>query len=165
MLDNPGLMGRKALVQVSLFFVFLVGADQGTKYLAAQMVSPASPVAVLPFFQLVNVRNTGAAFGLFRTLGNGFFIALSFLAIAFIVYLIVQGKESRTGLVLVLSGAVGNLIDRIFFSYVRDFLDFHAGGYHWPAFNVADSCLSVGIVFLLFGQLFTSLLQKTTSKN
>lgn len=132
-----------------VFFVTIL--DQATKYFADIFVEPSRPVKVLPFFHLVNVKNTGAAFGLLGFLGNWFFVAVSVLAIIFIVYLLVRGRDGYLGLSLVLSGAVGNLIDRLVFGHVRDFLDFSVGSYHWPAFNVADSALTVGLFLLLLG--------------
>lgn len=132
---------------------FVVGLDQLTKYLAASLIDPFEPIEVLPFFNLANVRNVGAAFGLFASMGNAFFIAASFAAIALIAFLIAREKDGLVGLTLILSGAAGNLIDRLALGHVRDFLDFHAGSYHWPAFNVADSALTVGIALLLAGPL------------
>jgi signal peptidase II len=141
----------------SLFFLILALAvllDQITKYLASNYIAPFAPVELLPFLRLVNVKNVGAAFGLFTSMGNAFFIIITLLAIALIVYLIIKEKEGFIGLTLILSGAVGNLIDRAAFGHVRDFIDFHAGGYHWPAFNVADSALTIGLAILLFGSIF-----------
>jgi signal peptidase II len=140
-----------------LFFLILAPSvllDQATKYLSSNYIDPYEPVELLPFLSLVNVRNVGAAFGLFSSIGNAAFIGITVLAIALISYLIVKDEEGYVPLTLILSGAVGNLIDRLFFGYVRDFIDFHAGGYHWPAFNVADSALTIGIVLLLAVSLF-----------
>jgi signal peptidase II len=128
--------------------------DQITKYLTSNYIDPFDPVDLLPFLRLVNVKNVGAAFGLFTSMGNTFFIIITLLAITLIVFLIIREKEGFVGLTLILSGAVGNLIDRAFLGYVRDFIDFHAGGYHWPAFNVADSALTIGVAVLLLGSLF-----------
>lgn len=125
--------------------------DQASKYLADALVEPASPKAVLPFFNLVNVKNTGAAFGILDNMGNWFFVVLSIAAACFVVYLLIQGRDGYFSLTLILSGALGNLIDRLFLGHVRDFLDFHIAGYHWPAFNVADSALTVGLLALLGG--------------
>ncbi len=139
-----------------LFFLILalsVLLDQITKYLASNHIEPSSPVDLLPFLRLVNVKNVGAAFGLFTSMGNTFFIIITLMAIALIVFLIIKEKDGFFGLTLILSGAVGNLIDRAFLGHVRDFIDFHAGGYHWPAFNVADSALTIGIAFLLLGSI------------
>ena len=132
----------------------MVGLDQMTKYFADKLISPAFPVIVLPFLNLVNVKNTGAAFGLFKALGNPFFIIISLVAIAFIVFLIFKGKDNNLGMGLILSGAAGNLIDRVSIGHVRDFVDFYVGNYHWPAFNVADSALSVGVVILVWISFF-----------
>lgn len=145
-------MSRKTLIL--LLLVALLSADQLTKYLADSLIRPANPVEILPVLHLVNVRNTGAAFGLFKGLGNAFFIALSFAAIAFISVLLIRGKDGLIGLSLILAGAAGNLIDRLIYGYVRDFVDVAIGQYHWPAFNVADSALSIGIAILLVTALF-----------
>lgn len=127
--------------------------DQVTKYLAAALVRPSSPVEVLPFLNIVNVKNTGAAFGILSGLGNPFFIAVSAAAILVIGFMLLRGRDGFASLVLILGGAVGNLIDRVFLGHVRDFVDLHAGGYHWPAFNVADSALSIGIAVLIGAML------------
>lgn len=134
-----------------LTFPPVVVLDQLSKYLAARYIDPFAPVEVLPFLNLVNVRNVGAAFGLFTSMGNVFFIVVSLVAIALIAFLMRREKDWTAALSLVLAGAVGNLIDRLVFGYVRDFVDLHAGSYHWPAFNVADSALTVGIALLLVG--------------
>ncbi len=140
-----------------LFFLILALAvllDQLTKYLASTFINPYEPIEVLPFLSLVNVKNVGAAFGLFSSLGNVFFIVLTLVAIAIILFLAIKEKDGFVGLTLILSGAAGNLIDRLVFGHVRDFIDLHAGSYHWPAFNVADSALTVGIAVLIAGSLF-----------
>ncbi|MGD8351804.1 MAG: signal peptidase II, partial [Nitrospirota bacterium] len=136
-----------------LTFPPVVVLDQLSKYLAAGRIDPFAPLEVLPFLNLVNIRNVGAAFGLFTSMGNAFFIAVSLVAIALIGFLIARERDGTAGLSLVLAGAVGNLIDRLAFGYVRDFVDLHAGSHHWPAFNVADSALTVGIALLLAGPL------------
>lgn len=131
----------------------MVLLDQLTKYLVGVEIGPHESVQALPFLSLVNVKNTGAAFGLFGGLGNGIFIAVSFTAIGFIIALLITGRESAPGLSLILSGAAGNLIDRLRYGYVRDFIDVFWGRYHWPAFNVADSCLTVGVALLLIAAI------------
>lgn len=109
------------------------------------------------FFNIVHVRNPGAAFGflagappLFRSV---FFIAVTVAAILLILRYLRTSRIEEPSLVwalaLILSGAVGNLIDRIRFGEVVDFLDVYVGTYHWPAFNVADSAISVGAVILM----------------
>jgi len=131
-----------------------VALDLVTKYLADTMVAPFEPVEVLPVFSLVNVENTGAAFSMLSNLGNVFFITVALIAICFIMYLLIRTNESPVPLALILGGAAGNLADRLYYGYVRDFLDFHVSGWHWPAFNVADSALTVGITILLVHGLF-----------
>lgn len=132
----------------------IAALDQITKYFADRLISPYSPIGVLPFFNLVNIKNTGSAFGLFGGLGNVFFIGMSVFAIIFIIVLIVRGKDGFLALSLILSGALGNLADRVFLGHVRDFIDVYAGKYHWPAFNVADSALTAGVLLLIFEAFF-----------
>jgi len=109
------------------------------------------------FFNIVHVRNPGAAFGflaaapqLFRYI---FFISVTLAAILLILHYLRVSRIEETSLVsvlaLILAGAVGNLIDRIRFGEVVDFLDVYIGAHHWPAFNVADSAISVGAVYLI----------------
>lgn len=130
----------------------MVILDQVTKYLANKFISSFGSVEILPFLHLVNVRNTGTAFGMFRDIGNNVFIIISLVAIAFIIFILIKGKDDYFSLSLILGGAVGNLIDRVFRGSVIDFIDVFAGRFHWPAFNVADSALTIGIglIFLRF---------------
>jgi len=134
----------------------VLALDLITKFVADEMVDPYEPIELLPFFNLVNLENKGAAFGMGSGLGNGFFITVSICAILFIIHLLINTKECPFCLALILSGALGNLYDRLAYGQVRDFLDFHIGGYHWPAFNVADSALTVGLA-LLFIDVLTQL--------
>ena len=131
----------------------LVILDQATKYFADNLISPFNPVEFLPFLHLVNLRNEGAAFGMFKSFGNNIFIIISLIAIGVIVFVLIKGKEDPLGLSLILGGAIGNLIDRLFRGSVVDFIDVFAGRHHWPAFNVADSALTIGIG-LIFIKLF-----------
>jgi signal peptidase II len=139
--------------------VFLV--DQGTKYLITSRFALYDTVPILPFFNLVYVRNTGSAFGMFTSLGNLFFIVVASVAVLIVSFLIVRTREGRFGLSLILGGAAGNMADRLVHGYVVDFLDFHAAGRHWPAFNVADSALTVGIILLLLGSFFHGSRERT----
>ncbi len=136
-----------ALIIASLIIV----TDQITKYLVNSSISPLDSVKIFPFLHLVHVRNKGAAFGMFSGIGSDFFIVVSVIAIIIVLLLLLKSKESYVGLSLILGGAIGNLIDRVSFGYVLDFMDFSIDKYHWPAFNVADSALTVGItiVFLI----------------
>lgn len=130
-------------------------SDQITKYLTDKLINPLESIEVLPFLHLVNVRNKGAAFGMFKSFGNEGFIIISVFAIIVIGYMFVRGREDKLGLSLILGGAIGNLIDRLFYGSVRDFIDVFAGRFHWPAFNIADSALTIGI-----GLIFIKLLLK-----
>jgi signal peptidase II len=116
-------------------------------------------LAITSFFNLVLVMNPGASFSFLADAGGWqkwFFIVL---ALGISVWLIVMVRRHAaeklmpTALALVLGGALGNVIDRIRFGAVVDFLDFHVAGWHWPAFNVADSAITVGVVLLLWQQL------------
>ncbi len=86
---------------------------------------------------------------MFKNFGSGFFIAASMVAILFVIFLLIKGKENHLGLSLILGGAIGNLIDRVLYGRVVDFIDLSMGKYHWPAFNVADSSLTVGVTIIL----------------
>jgi len=145
-------MNRRTLFPLILAGVVL--SDQLTKHLASTRIDPYTPVEVLPVLNLVNVRNVGAAFGMGSSVGNPIFIFVSILAIVLISFIIFKEKEGFVPFTLILSGAVGNLIDRISFGYVRDFIDFHVGDYHWFAFNIADSALTIGVVLFVAGFFF-----------
>ncbi len=136
----------------SLFFsisLAICALDQFTKYLIKGHFHVFDVIAVLPFLNIVYVENTGSAFGMLRGLGNVFFIVIAAFAIAVVAFLIVRDGDNRLGFSLILGGAAGNLADRVTYGYVIDFLDLYAGKYHWPAFNVADSALTVGVALLL----------------
>lgn len=141
---------RRGYLFTALIVVFL---DQITKYLVRSLIDPFETIKVLPFLQLVNVRNEGAAFGLLKGLGNTTFIVISIAAIVFVLYLLISGRENGPGLALIVGGAAGNLIDRVFFGKVTDFIDLFAGRFHWPAFNIADSALTVGLLLMLLRQI------------
>jgi len=140
---------KKRIFYAPLIISFVVLLDQITKYLARTSIHPLETIELLPVLNLVNVRNQGAAFGVFRSLGNNFFILISVAAILFMLWVIITAKEDYRVFSLLAGGAIGNLIDRLTLGYVVDFLDVTVSGYHWPAFNVADSALTVGIAFLM----------------
>ena len=134
----------------------IVAADQLAKYAAVQNLGLNQAVAVTPFFNLILVYNSGAAFSFLSDAAGwqrGLFIAIALIASAWIVSLLRKYPHQRRfalALSLVLAGAVGNVIDRILIGAVIDFLDFHALGYHWPAFNVADSSITCGAALLIW---------------
>jgi signal peptidase II len=137
-----------------LMVMGLYALDQATKWLVMMHLDPYTSHPVIPgFFDLVFVGNTGAAFGSFRN-SNTAFIVISTVTLAALVFFqwrrLFRDRMSQTGAALLMAGILGNLTDRIRHHHVIDFLDFHAGGHHWPAFNVADSCIcvAVGIFFI-----------------
>ena len=138
----------------------IVVADQVTKYFIVQALAGGKTVVLAPFLNLVLVYNPGAAFSFLSDAAGwqrGFFIAVALIASAWIVWLLRRHPGERLfalALSLVLAGAVGNVIDRIFVGAVIDFVDAHAFGYHWPAFNVADSAISCGAVLLVWDAFF-----------
>ena len=142
-----------------LLAALIVVADQLTKYVAVQFLAAGKVVVVMPFFNLVLVYNSGAAFSILSDAAGwqrGLFIAIALIASAWIVYLLQKYPHQywfALALSLVLAGAVGNAIDRIVIGAVIDFLDFHALGYHWPAFNVADSAITCGAALLIWDAL------------
>jgi len=139
--------------------VLIVMIDQATKYLVVQRMVVNQAVEVTSFFNLVLVYNPGAAFSFLADHDGwqrGFFMVIAVIASVWIVYLLYRYPQQSLfalALALILAGAVGNLIDRITVGAVIDFLDFHAFGYHWPAFNVADSAITCGAVLLVYDAL------------
>jgi signal peptidase II len=137
----------------------VVVLDQLTKWLIQQTLVFGELVPVLPFFNLVLVYNPGAAFS-FLSSAPGWqrdvFVAIGLAASAFIVWLLRRHASDPMfcfALALILGGALGNLIDRVMLGAVVDFLDLHLAGYHWPAFNVADSAISCGAALLIWDSL------------
>jgi signal peptidase II len=133
----------------------IVVADQLTKWAVLASFAHGERRVITGFLNLVLVYNKGAAFSMFAD-GDGWqtpLLVVFALAAALIVsYLIVRNPEKRLlclGLALILGGALGNVIDRLRYGHVVDFLDFHAMGWHWPAFNVADSGITVGAALLI----------------
>ncbi len=154
-MDVGARVGMKRKYWVLLIFcIGILLLDQWTKSMVVQKLPLYQRVEVIHgFFDLTHVRNTGGAFGIFGGekggLGSILFVVISLVAIGAIVFLFFRIKESEKTLAVafsfILSGAVGNLIDRLRYGEVVDFLDFHLWGYHWPAFNVADSAICIGI--------------------
>ena len=133
----------------------VVAADQATKALVLARFALGERLEIAPFLNLVFVYNPGAAFSFLSEAGGWqrpLLVAFALVAAAIVSVLLVRRPQERllcTGLALILGGALGNVIDRLRFGQVVDFLDFHAAGWHWPAFNVADSAITVGAVLLI----------------
>lgn len=133
--------------------------DQGAKLLVDHTIPLHHSIPVIEgWVDLTHVRNTGAAFGLLaghrRALGSYVLIVFSLMAIGFLIHLLRRLSQTDTGLILsltfILGGALGNLVDRVLHGEVIDFVDVHWNAYHWPAFNVADSFITVGAVLCLY---------------
>jgi signal peptidase II len=133
----------------------LVAVDQLTKAIILARFSPGERLEVTGFFNLVLAFNKGAAFSLLAQAPGWqtpVLVAIALAAAAILSALIVRNLHKRllcTGLALVLGGALGNLVDRLRLGHVVDFIDLHAAGWHWPAFNVADSGITVGAAILI----------------
>lgn len=132
---------------VAAIALLIVAADQVTKQMVLDWVPLNGGYEVIPgFMNIVHARNPGSAFGVLSS--RWFLLGVSVFAVLIIGWLVVESKELNlallAGYTLFLGGALGNLIDRIRFGEVIDFLDVYVGNFHWPAFNVADSALCAG---------------------
>jgi len=133
----------------------IVAADLATKAWMTHAFAPGESLTVTPFFNLMLVYNTGAAFSFLAGAGGWqrwFFMAISVIVSVAIVWMLRRHDRQpflSAALALVLGGALGNLYDRLTLGQVVDFVQLHAAGYYWPAFNVADSAISVGVVMLV----------------
>ncbi|HVW52719.1 MAG TPA: signal peptidase II [Trinickia sp.] len=133
--------------------------DQLTKIAVTKVFAYATPHVVTPFFNFLLIFNRGAAFSFLST-ASGWqrwaFTALGVIAACVIVYLLKRHGNQRlfcTALALIMGGALGNVIDRLVHGRVIDFLDFHVGNWHWPAFNLADSAIVIGAALLVLDEL------------
>ncbi|MFQ6674320.1 MAG: signal peptidase II [Fidelibacterota bacterium] len=138
-----------------VYTALAVVVDQLTKHLARTLMSLHESIPVLgSFFRLTYVENSGIAFGLNFRGGPTIFTIASFVATFVILGYLWRVRDRQPSLkfslALIAGGAVGNLIDRLLFGRVVDFFDFSVGGYHWPVFNVADSCVTVGVILFLY---------------
>ncbi|MBR3676864.1 MAG: signal peptidase II [Alphaproteobacteria bacterium] len=136
--------------------VFALWADQFSKYMLAVNLSNGENIPFGDYFSLVKVWNTGVSFSMFNNhgdLGRIVLCVLSLVVCAFLLYWMLKEKNALKviSLGLIIGGALGNVIDRVRFGAVLDFLDFHIAGYHWPAFNLADSfiCIGAGVLIVM----------------
>ena len=146
---------KRLLIIAGLVLIF----DQMTKAIVLDTMPLYDSIAVIPgFFNLTHIHNPGGAFGFLAQQSSGvrlgIFIFLSSVAVCVIFYFYRRTPPSHpllaSGFALIMGGAIGNLIDRIRFEKVVDFLDVYIGKYHWPAFNVADSAISIGIGIFIY---------------
>jgi len=154
-------LGRGAPVLAALA---LVAADQATKMIIVSRFHMNESLEVIPgFFSIVYIRNRGAAFGMLSNI-EGEWVSRGFMIVALVAIVAIavlyrslpsEDRASRASLVLIGSGALGNLIDRARYGSVTDFLLFYIGEYQWPAFNVADSCITIGVFILGYALMTT----------
>ena len=144
----------------------IIVLDQLTKFWVVSALTLGQSIELMSFLNLVFVYNPGAAFSFLSDAGGWqrwFFIVLAIAVSGWLTLLIRQHAVERLlplAAALILGGALGNVIDRIRFGAVVDFLDVHAAGWHWPAFNVADSAISLGVALLIWQQLFHATKEK-----
>lgn len=142
-----------------IFILLLLVLDQATKFIIARNIIHYGSINIIPgFFKIIHIHNKGAIFGLFSQSNSPVILFLlkvsSLIALGFVLYYFLKTPASyrlmNISLALILAGALGNQVDRFLRGFVIDFLDFSFWGWHWPTFNVADMCISVGAVLLAF---------------
>lgn len=152
--------GRRLMMVGVIVAIAVLVIDQVTKWwILYDVMQPPRAIEVMPFFNVVLAWNRGVSFGMFSSANEYGPYLLTGLAISIVVALGVWLYKAETritarALGLVIGGAIGNVIDRVQFGAVVDFLDFHVMGYHWPAFNVADSAICIGASMLILESLF-----------
>ena len=149
------------VIEMLLTIIFLVLIDQCMKIFISKIMFKNSfeDMQLLPFLNIVFVRNTGVSFGMFSELGilgRYFFSIFSIVIGSLLILLSIfsDTKLFRISLGLISSGALGNAIDRVYFGGVIDFIDFFIYNFHWPAFNFADIFITIGVILLLFDNIF-----------
>lgn len=149
-------------MKLAVVVIVLVAIDQLTKYLALDNIALGRVITVTSFFNLTLVYNTGGAFGFLSQSGEILRMAVFIASVSIIIIIMItfyfhyysKSFWAATWITMIIGGAIGNLIDRIRFQKVIDFLDLHVFGYHWPAFNFADICVTLGIFLFILYVLF-----------
>lgn len=157
-------LDSKKYFTVAFIASLVICLDQVTKYLICKMVPLYSRIEVLSgCLDIIHIRNPGIAFGLLKSFGSQYktlaLCLVGTVALFLLFFLVSQLKKEHKlqtfSLSLILGGAIGNLIDRVRLGEVVDFIDAHWNNiYHWPAFNVADAGISVGIILMLYDEIF-----------
>jgi signal peptidase II len=156
--ESAGKLSDKTFFRIALAVsVFFFILDQVTKELVVQLMTLGDRIVVINgFFNLTSVRNNGAAWNMFAG-KQWFLLFVSFAAMAAIIFffkkLTCGYRERIFAMLLLCSGIVGNCIDRLFRNVVVDFLEFHLGRFYWPSFNIADSCICVGVFLYVISSL------------
>mgnify|MGYP000984646579 FL=1 len=138
--------------------VLIVILDQLSKFVVHTTMNLYDSFQVIPYLlNFTYIRNEGIAFGIYFEGAKTIFIILPILITVYLFYLLkneeFQDKFSQLALYLIIAGAIGNIIDRVFRGYVVDFIDFHLNGMHWYVFNIADSSVTIGLIFLLYSSI------------
>jgi len=154
---------KEKLIRLLFIAGSIIVSDQITKHIILSSMPLHSSIPVIPgFFSLTHIHNPGGAFGMFADgsplLRKILFLALSSLAICFVLYFYhstpINYRALSSGFAMIFGGAIGNMIDRIRFEKVVDFLDFYIKTAHWPAFNVADSAITIGVTIFIIHLVF-----------
>ncbi len=160
-MTGPAAAGGLTNLRLLLVSAFVVIADQWTKAWALAALRYAEPVPVFPGLNWTLVYNRGGAFSLFHSADGWqtvfFLTAATVISVVLLIWLWrepARGWLPRIPIVLILGGAIGNVIDRVRYGHVIDFIDVYAGTWHWPAFNIADSGITVGVAILLVYEVF-----------
>ncbi len=150
--------------------LLVVVLDQGSKWLAESLLVPFRPIAIAPLINLTLMYNEGAAFSFLSNAGGWqrwfFAVFALIMTLALLIWLVRLSKSERVtaaALALVIGGALGNLIDRVLTGRVVDFIDFYVGTWHWPAFNIADSAITLGVALLLVNSFREELRKKPSA--
>lgn len=155
----PASAGKAAITPWLGIAAIVILIDQITKVTVSRLFAYGDSHPVTSFFNLVLAHNKGAAFSFLAGQSGWqryFFTTVAVAAVIFIIYLLRKHAGQRMfcwALALILGGAIGNVIDRTIYGYVIDFLDFHAAGWHWPAFNVADMAICTGAALFVLDEL------------
>ena len=145
----------------AVLMLLVLGLDQASKWwIVSKIMVPPREIALTPFFNIVMVWNRGITFGLFGgapEAGRWILVGLSLVIVAVLAFWMVRTARSWVAIALgsVIGGAIGNIIDRLHYGAVADFLDFHYAGWHWPAFNIADSAIVIGVGVLMLDAFIT----------
>ena len=159
--------GRHCFGLGLIMSLMVLALDQWSKWLiVTKLVTPDAPVVeVFPFFHIVMVWNHGISFGMFAAFRQPMLLtAFSVIIVGMLLIWLHKNTlpHMAVALGMVIGGAVGNMWDRLHYGAVVDFLDFNLEGYHWPAFNIADSAIFIGVVLLSLSSMFTDISEKPT---
>lgn len=158
--ETSVLRWRQSGLAVLWISALVIGCDQWTKWLVEANLVPHQPVVVAPLINLTLTYNTGAAFSLLSQASGWqrwFFAGIAVIVSIVIVYWLrrmpVEERLTTSSLAMILGGALANAYDRVMLGHVIDFIDVYINNWHWPAFNVADSAISVGAVLLIIDSM------------